>query len=102
MDYFDGLNIVMSGNIPHHTGVIVNTPMYYSIQFNYSGSFFLQVGDHKPVYASGAYAFLTYPGEKFSYGTCERNSRRIYVAESDRYTAYIYKFFHEKVGFDCC
>lgn len=76
MDYFDGLNIVMSGNIPHHTGVIVNTPMYYSIQFNYSGSFFLQVGDHKPVYASGAYAFLTYPGEKFSYGTCGRNSRR--------------------------
>ena len=76
MDYFDGLNIPLSGSVPHHRSVIVNTPCYYSIQFNYSGEFFLQIGDGKMHTASGAYAFLTWPGERFTYGTVDDNSRR--------------------------
>ena len=69
MNYFDGLQIPVTGCSPRHPGVFENTPKYYSIQFNYSGSFFLQVGERKKLYASGPVAFLTYPGEHFLYGT---------------------------------
>ena len=69
MNYFDGLQIPITGCSPRHPGVFENTPKYYSIQFNYSGSFFLQVGERKKLYASGPVAFLTYPGEHFLYGT---------------------------------
>lgn len=69
MNYFDGLQIPLTGRSPRYPGVFENTPKYYSIQFNYSGNFFLQVGERKKLYASGAFAFLTYPGERFIYGT---------------------------------
>ena len=69
MNYFDGLQIPVSGCQPHSSGVFENKPKYYSIQFNYSGNFFLQIGNRKKVYASGSAAFLTYPGEHFLYGT---------------------------------
>lgn len=76
MDYFDGLNIVITGNVPRHTRTIINSPEYYSIQFNYSGQFFLKVGSRKELTASGAYAFLTYPGEHFVYGSCAPDAKR--------------------------
>lgn len=68
MNYFDGLQIPLTGCQPRYPEIFENTPKYYSIQFNYSGSFFLQVGQRKKHYAAGAVAFLTYPGERFVYG----------------------------------
>ena len=76
MDYFDGLSIPLAGSVPHHKSVVVNNPRYHSIQFNYSGSFFLQIGDGKVHTCSGPYAFLTWPGERFTYGTLDDKSRR--------------------------
>lgn len=68
MEYFDGLTFNMSGSSAHSTGTIRNTPRYYGIQFNYSGSMFLQI-DHGPRFeVSGSYAFLTHPASFFEYG----------------------------------
>jgi AraC-like DNA-binding protein len=69
MNFFDGLQIPLAGCQPRNTGIFENVPKYYSIQFNYSGNFFLQVGNRKKLYSSGSVAFLTYPGEHFLYGT---------------------------------
>lgn len=76
MDYFEGLSIPLAGSIPHSTGIVENDPQYYSIQFNYSGKFFLQTGDGKLYTAEGAHAFFTWPGEHFTYGTPDNSLRR--------------------------
>ena len=75
MDFFDGLTIAFAHSIPHHQGVTVNVPQYYSIQFNFSGNFFLKVGSRKELHAHGPHAFLTYPGEQFIYGTHDSDGR---------------------------
>ena len=76
MDYFDGLSIPLAGSVPYCTGTVVNDPQYYSIQFNYSGKVFLQISNGKVHTAEGACAFLTWPGERFTYGTLGEDHRR--------------------------
>lgn len=68
MDYFKGLTFPRMGSEPQYRKVVINSPLYYGIQFNYHGSLRLKIGNRKEFVATGSYAFLTYPGEVFEYG----------------------------------
>ena len=75
LDFYDGLAFSMFGSEPNSTVYVRNEPIYYSIQFNYSGTFQLQIDDGKLFECSGSYAFLTYPGHFFRYGPPANMSR---------------------------
>ena len=75
MDYFDGLTFPRMGSEPQYRKYVVNSPLYYGIQFNYHGSLKLKLGNGKEFSATGSYAFLTYPGEMFEYGSVDDQPR---------------------------
>ena len=47
MDYFDGLTFPRMGSEPQYRKYVVNSPLYYGIQFNYHGSLKLKLGNGK-------------------------------------------------------
>ncbi len=75
MDYFKGLTFPRMGSEPQYRRVVLNSPVYYGIQFNYHGALRLKVGTEKEFTASGCCAFLTYPGEMFEYGPADGKPR---------------------------
>ena len=75
LDFYGGLTFSVFGSEPKSTNYVRNEPMYYSIQFNYSGTFQLQIDDGKMFELNGPYAFLTYPGHFFRYGPPDNMTR---------------------------
>lgn len=75
MDYFNGLTFPRMGSEPQYRKYVVNSPLYYGIQFNYHGAMKLKLGNGKEFYATGCCAFLTYPGEMFEYGPVDDQPR---------------------------
>lgn len=75
LDFYGGLTFSVFGSEPKSTSYVRNEPMYYSIQFNYSGSFQLQIDDGRMFELNGPYAFLTYPGHFFRYGPPANSTR---------------------------
>ncbi len=71
MNYFDGLFFSMSGSAPNNRASIHNEPLYYGIQFNYHGPLRLRVNGGREYRVEGPYAFLTYPGADFEYGSID-------------------------------
>lgn len=69
MDFFSGLSFSVAGSNPKYTADNHNNPLYYGIQFNYHGALRLRVGSGREYRVDGPYAFLTYPGTVFDYGS---------------------------------
>lgn len=75
MNFFSEHEFVLSGSVPASLEVVHQEPIYYGIQFNYEGPFFLRI-DHKTKYAvDGSYAFVTFPGAFFEYGSVDGQAR---------------------------
>ena len=66
MNYYDDLEIPFAMHVVdgHYR---VQTPLYYGIQYNQSGTLHLQIGEGPKHVVSGSVVFITHPGEKFSY-----------------------------------
>ncbi|MBR2440784.1 MAG: helix-turn-helix transcriptional regulator [Lentisphaeria bacterium] len=75
MNYYDGLTFPRMGSEPQYRKVVINSPLYYGIQFNYHGTLRLKIGNRKEFFGTGSCAFLTYPGEIFEYGPVEDQPR---------------------------
>jgi AraC-like DNA-binding protein len=69
VNYFDGLSIALVGSHPKNVGLHQNQPRYYGVQYNHSGGLHLRVNRHTEYRVTGSWAFLTYPGTYFEYGT---------------------------------
>ena len=75
MNYFSEHQICLCGSFPESRGIIRNTPIYYGIQYNHSGRFFLAVNHGEPVFGEGSYAFITHPNAFFEYGSVDGEPR---------------------------
>lgn len=69
MKYFDGLDFPLYNSHPIHQAETRNTPVYYGIQFNYSGRFWLRIDGGVLHEHEGPCAFITHPGAYFEYGS---------------------------------
>lgn len=75
MGYFDGLHFAVFSSTPEHQGESHHFPIYYGIQYNHSGPFWLRV-NHGPRYdLEGPYVFLTHPKSFFEYGNLPGRTR---------------------------
>ena len=68
MNYFDDIHFNMHQSVPDSRGETHREPIYYSVQYNHSGRFYLQIGEGERFEAEGAWAFITHPGAFFHYG----------------------------------
>ncbi len=75
MNYFDGLEFSLYGMIPEHRGESHHVPLYYGIQYNHAGRFFLRIDRGELLTAEGPHVFLTHPGAYFEYGNLAGESR---------------------------
>lgn len=79
MDYFDGLSFGMAGAAENRCGVNTNFPKYYGIQFFHSGDLYLRVDGQKEHRVEGSWAFFTYPGLQFDYGSPHGVKRHCWI-----------------------
>ena len=75
MDFFDGLNIPLFHSEPGHHSIFRHEPLYYGLQYNHAGSFFLRINHGPELRAEGPCAFITHPGAFFEYGYYEDTPR---------------------------
>ncbi|MFA6815791.1 MAG: AraC family transcriptional regulator [Lentisphaeria bacterium] len=68
MNYFSDFAIRFCGDTPACYLKIAHEAIYYGIQYNHSGKFYLQINKKKRHVASGSYAFFTHPNTFFEYG----------------------------------
>lgn len=75
MNYFDQHFFSLYNSNPDHSGETHNVPVYYGIQYNHAGRFFLSI-DHGPreIY-EGSYAFITHPNAWVDYGNLPGETR---------------------------
>lgn len=75
MDFFSEQDFALAGSVPSCVDSVHHEPIYYGIQFNYMGPLQLCI-DHGTRYkVEGAYAFVTFPGAFFEYGSIEGKVR---------------------------
>jgi AraC-like DNA-binding protein len=75
MDYFSGLSFSLGGAESAYVKTHRHTPMYYGVQYNNAGSFFLRVSKGAELRLDGPFAFITHPGAFFEYGSVDRRPR---------------------------
>jgi len=68
MNYFNDIHFNIHQSFPESRGRIQHEPIYYSVQYNHAGRFYLKIGDGERFEAEGAWAFITHPGAVFHYG----------------------------------
>ncbi|NLK82546.1 MAG: helix-turn-helix transcriptional regulator [Lentisphaerae bacterium] len=76
MNYFDGIKFIGRSMIEHHQAWydrVFNG--YYGIQYNHSGSLHLIFDDRLEFTVEGSWAFITWPGPRFQYGSCDGKLR---------------------------
>ncbi len=71
MKYFETLVFNTHGDYSRSKGIshVGTFKDYYGIQYNHAGKLFLAVGNDPPLIVEGPYAFITYPGVEFHYGS---------------------------------
>jgi AraC-like DNA-binding protein len=75
MDYFSNITFPLVDSYPEYRDIVNREPIYYGIQFNYSGPLELCI-NHGKVYRSvEPCAFITSPGKHFRYGTYNSQPR---------------------------
>lgn len=68
MDFYDGLKFAAFRSEPEHHDIFRHEPLYYGLQYNHAGHFWLRI-DHGPeLRGDGPCAFITHPGAFFEYG----------------------------------
>lgn len=75
MRYFDDLTFSLFASNPEHCGESHHEPIYYGLQYNHAGRFFLEIDHGGRMEAEGAYAFVSHPGAWFEYGNVEPAGR---------------------------
>lgn len=72
MNFFDGQTFYAWGMQEHHLGTVKRQALYYGIQYNHSGGFYLQIDGKTRHEATGPYVFITHPGAFFNYGPLDK------------------------------
>ena len=75
MDFFDGHAFSLYASIPGHRGESHHVPVYYGVQYNHAGRFWLAVNRGPRMEYGGACAFVTHPGAFFEYGSFPEEER---------------------------
>jgi AraC-like DNA-binding protein len=75
MNFYDGLTFSAFGSDPQHYQIFGKTALYYGIQYNHAGPFYLRINNGTKIKAEGSYAFITHPGTFFEYGYYNDNVR---------------------------
>ncbi len=73
--FFDGQDFSLYRSDHTHRGEVHHEPVYYGVQFNYSGGLFLQINHGELFRVDGPHAFITHPGSFFEYGNWKTPSR---------------------------
>ena len=91
MNYFNDIHFNIYHSFPKSRSQTHREPIYYSVQYNHSGRFYLQIGDGERLEAEGAWAFITHPGAFFHYGplTSTRHHNFICCSYGPRIARYI-------------
>lgn len=91
MNYFDDIHFNIHQSFPKSRRQTHREPIYYSVQYNHAGRFYLQIGDGERFEAEGPWAFITHPGAFFHYGplTPTRHHNFICCSYGPRIARYI-------------
>lgn len=68
MDFYGGLQFAAFKSEPEHHDIFRHEPLYYGLQYNHTGHFFLRIDHGQEIRAEGPCAFITHPGAFFEYG----------------------------------
>jgi len=68
MDFYDGLKFTAFRSEPHHHDIFRHEPLYFGLQYNHAGHFFLRINSGTEIHADGPCVFITHPGAFFEYG----------------------------------
>lgn len=76
MNYFDGLQLIRAQDSPVNRKMFDKVfEAYYALQYNHHGPFVFSRGNESLCKYNGPYAFITYPGIRFRYGTTAEEPR---------------------------
>lgn len=75
MGFFSGQDFPLFGSVRNHQGESHHYPIYYGVQYNHAGRFWLQVNHGVRYELEGAYVFLTHPESFFEYGNYPEKTR---------------------------
>ncbi len=75
MEFFNGHAFSIYHSEPEHRGESHHVPVYYGVQYNHAGRFWLAVDHGERQEYEGAYAFITHPGAFFEYGNFPGETR---------------------------
>ncbi len=75
MNFFAEHYFSLYNSTPDHNGFSSHIPVYYGIQYNHAGRFFLSVNHGAKHIYEGAYAFITHPDAYFNYGNLPGETR---------------------------
>lgn len=91
MNFFEGHNFSIYGSYPEHTGESHHVPIYYGLQYNHAGHFWLDINHSGRIEYNGPHAFITHPGAFFEYGNVDGETRHhtFICSYGDRITRYI-------------
>ena len=73
--FFDGIEFKAFGHNSQATECMARRPLFYGVQYVYSGAFYLSVSNGKKYHLRGPAAFLTSPEVEFAYGSPQGTSR---------------------------
>ncbi len=75
MDFFSGHHFSLYNSHPDFQGESHHVPVYYGIQYNHAGRFFLALDHGERQIYEGACVFISHPGPFFEYGTLPGETR---------------------------
>jgi len=75
MNFYDGLKFAAGRSEPVHHNIYRHEPIYYGVQYNHSGHFFLRINQGTEFHAEGPCVFISHPGAFFEYGYYDDSPR---------------------------
>jgi len=75
MNFFDGHTFSLYGSYPDHSGESHHVPVYFGVQYNHAGRFYLALDREPRREYEGPCAFISHPGPFFEYGVFPGETR---------------------------
>lgn len=75
MDFFGGHTFSLYGSTPEHRGESHHVPVYFGVQYNHAGRFWLALDRGPRREYEGPCAFISHPGAFFEYGSFPGEAR---------------------------
>ena len=75
MNFFDGHTFSLYNSSPEHQGESHHVPVYFGVQYNHAGRFWLALNRGPRQEYEGPYAFVTHPGAFVEYGSFPGETR---------------------------